>query len=264
MKSIRVVVRRSSESRCVICHGALREQAVACAGCRATMHRDCRSELARCPTIGCAASARTAGTEAPREERPPRAMDLLDLPDISRREGGPTAFARLGPYRQLFWSGLGAAVCILFSMAFILWPILSWASYEGFFTDEGGHSMGKGPPICGMVVGYPVALGIICWGVGWLMRLPGIKREVEHLLDTTTPIPMRLTITVTGSGSDERREAVLQGGGHTLPVEPKGLHPPSWLFRLPTGTRCYVYGLPPPGPYLIELPDGRLALWHPD
>src|SRR5947207_2390067 len=151
MARVRIVGRRRSEERCVICHGALRDQPVTCPACHATTHADCRAEVDRCPTLGCKVSGRLEASAPP------------------------------------------------------------------------------------------------------MMQPVG-----------TQPIPMRLTIAVTGSGSDERRTAVLDGGGHRLDLAVAGLLPASWIGRMPPGTRCYVYGLPPPGPYLIEVPDGRLALFHPD
>ncbi|MEZ0228162.1 MAG: hypothetical protein ACAI25_06020, partial [Planctomycetota bacterium] len=222
------------------------------------MHRDCRSELGRCPTIGCAASTRTKSAAAATRD------EVVDLPGRSQRVGAPSAFARLRPYSQLYWSGVWWTFIILISIGFLLWPLISWKSMRMAFADEDNPHPGNGGPICLLSAFGPVAVGLIFNGVLWLRRLPSLKREVAELLDRTEPIPMRITITVRGSGSDERREAVLSGGGYTLPIEKKGLQAPNWVFHLRTGTRVYVYGLPPPGPYLIEMPDGRLALWHPD
>jgi hypothetical protein len=53
------IKRRSSSTRCCFCHGDLEALTTyRCPGCRATFHEDCRSELARCTTIGCVSPAR--------------------------------------------------------------------------------------------------------------------------------------------------------------------------------------------------------------
>lgn len=52
-----VVVRPLTDAlRCAACHDDLGERRVTCRGCRAVLHRDCRADLARCPTYGCAGS----------------------------------------------------------------------------------------------------------------------------------------------------------------------------------------------------------------
>lgn len=40
--------------------------------------------------------------------------------------------------------------------------------------------------------------------------------------------------------------------------------PAPWWLRFKEGERVLVYGLPPPGPYILEFEDGLLALLHPD
>ena len=55
MNALRVRARSSPEARCSVCHDALGRAPTVCPGCRTLSHRDCRAELARCPSLGCAA-----------------------------------------------------------------------------------------------------------------------------------------------------------------------------------------------------------------
>jgi hypothetical protein len=75
---------------------------------------------------------------------------------------------------------------------------------------------------------------------------------------------MRLTVTSQGSGKHIKWFAKLAGGGHRLSLSIAGILPPGWLRRRCESQPVLVYGLPPPGPYIIEFPDGALALVHPD
>ncbi len=258
MAHVRIVGKRRSNERCVICHGALRESVTACRGCGATMHADCREDHGRCPTIGCSelATASTARARAARRE----------AESLEQRRGPPPGLgARLGPYTRLLKSGLFSAVFAGMASAFLAWPLLSWSSFWALMRHDGESntdSTARGLIYTVMGVGFALVVAGFSWR--WLFRIPSVFREVRQLLDGTTPVPMRVTIRVTGSGSDEKRVAVLEGSGQDLELPLEGLLPPAWLLQLPGGSRCYVYGLPPPGPYLIEMPDGRLALVHPD
>lgn len=47
------VVRKESELRCAYCHGRVQD-VPPCPTCRTLVHRGCRLEAERCPTLGCA------------------------------------------------------------------------------------------------------------------------------------------------------------------------------------------------------------------
>jgi hypothetical protein len=78
---------------------------------------------------------------------------------------------------------------------------------------------------------------------------------------------MRLGIHSTGSGKSKKRWATLNplsgSRAGALTIEVGGVLPTWWLNHQ-DGARVLVYGLPPPGPYILEFEDGWLALVHPD
>lgn len=47
--------RPAGNVRCAVCHGAAID-ALPCPGCRTVVHADCRTDLGRCPTLGCGAA----------------------------------------------------------------------------------------------------------------------------------------------------------------------------------------------------------------
>ncbi len=63
------------ELRCSICHDGLGRSRLTCPSCGTWFHRDCRDEVRRCPTLGCASTEwRRSPPPPPRfaHERPPR------------------------------------------------------------------------------------------------------------------------------------------------------------------------------------------------
>src|SRR4051794_5536902 len=58
---VRLTSRRSANARCAYCHDSLDGAVSSCPSCLTTFHRDCRSHLAQCPTLGC----NTAFTHVP-------------------------------------------------------------------------------------------------------------------------------------------------------------------------------------------------------
>jgi hypothetical protein len=58
---------REGRAVCAYCHDLLGAEPTRCGGCGAEYHADCRRELGRCATVGCAASA-----APPRVAREPR------------------------------------------------------------------------------------------------------------------------------------------------------------------------------------------------
>lgn len=72
-----VVVRPRTESlRCAACHDDLTGRRFTCPGCGVVLHRDCRLELKRCPTLGCTVGARRSDP-APVAAPSPRERGVL-------------------------------------------------------------------------------------------------------------------------------------------------------------------------------------------
>jgi hypothetical protein len=111
-----------------------------------------------------------------------------------------------------------------------------------------------------------IAFITLCATANWLRQIPGLLREITALLDDTKPTAMRLTIRTEGKGKNVRMRADLIGGGTSLSLPLANGLPPQWLLDAPAhqDEPVLVYGLPPPGPYLLEFRDGSLALVHPD
>lgn len=61
MESIQLRERPSPGARCAYCHDGLGDtpEPFRCARCHVELHRDCRRQLGRCPTLGCLASGLT-------------------------------------------------------------------------------------------------------------------------------------------------------------------------------------------------------------
>ncbi len=257
MNRVRIIGRRPSEERCAICHGALREQASTCPQCRVDVHADCRAELGRCPTLGCAASTATAAPAT----------------DVHAPASG---WHRLGPFAHLTLSGALSTAGLLVALAFVLWPLLSWSSFHLFMTTSRQHGHLVHDSSLATLVKLAFTYGFVGLGgwsaLAWLWRIPREWREVSRLLRENHPEPAFLSVTTTGSGKlqksfaylerrDPRHPETLTG---TLSFEVTGLLPPRWLLRVMPRTRVYFYGAFGHGPYLIELPDGRIALVDPD
>jgi len=231
-----------------------------CEGCGADMHQDCRRELGRCPTLGCAASAKAGATSS-------IVRDPTDGPEArpSAHHPSPRPWARLGPYARLAFSGTLTLLFVLGCIGFFLWPILSWETFWHFVAT---NKRGQDPSaLRALFFGGALAAGAGgagFWALTWLIQVPAVFAEVRQLLDETEPVPMLLTIRKEGTGKETKHYADLRGTGAAISLHLGGILPPWWLLRARPGTRVYVYGLPPPGPYLIEMPSGLLALVHPD
>lgn len=259
---------RARGGRCVYCHDSLAGAVQTCPECSATWHDDCGDGAPRCPTRGCSGpapgtaarpgrrrtSVRSAPTRAPRDALP-----------IDR--GPPSASARFGPYSRLVLSALLTTLGAAVATAYLLWPIVHWSGFWHMCsTDRRGHPQpaALGAVFAIMTVGFALlCLLAVC---SWLRRIPAVFREVSSLLDDTTPTAMRLSVTSEGSGKHIRWTATLVGDGQTLSLSLGGLLPPGWLRKkwAYVDQPVLVYGLPPPGPYIIEFRDGALALVHPD
>jgi hypothetical protein len=76
MGELSLATRPGPALRCAVCHDELpsvTDARVSCPDCQTVLHRECRTGLGRCPTLGCRGSALSAGTIAARaleEEEP--------------------------------------------------------------------------------------------------------------------------------------------------------------------------------------------------
>ncbi|MCO5171063.1 MAG: hypothetical protein M9894_32465 [Planctomycetes bacterium] len=272
MAKIRVVGRPRG-GRCVYCHDALQGAVRHCPGCGAAWHPECGAEVSgrrRCPTLGCAGPPPDAELRRGRRREPldsSRLAPAEDAPRAPRRR--PGALARLGPYARLVASGVVNSLFLAGASAFVLWvathPLEYWRTMSK--GKHGGQNPWPGTLLFSLM--FLAMAGVVLWVCGrWLLQLPGVWRELGQLLDETTPVAMRLSIYSTGSGKSRRTYARLvpvegRGRQDELNLQLDGLLPPWWLSRQ-DGARVLVYGLPPPGPYVLEFEDGWLALVHPD
>lgn len=280
MRVIRVGRRRDDDQRCAYCHADVEAEAegtlaVACEACGARLHADCWEELGRCPARGCAGertsapaagpAAAPAGPAVPAGPAPARADTPRPWPP-SRR-----ALAR--------WRAPRARSALRSELAIDAWRAMGWLLFCGLLltlilTHPAGSwelvsrgKQGELHPFQGVLLAVMIlgGLGLGAWtNLAWLRDLPSVQREVDRLLDATRPQPMTLRLRVEGTGKRQRRWIELEGRGQQLELKSSryaaGMR---WLAGR-DGQVVLVYGLPPPGPYVLELEDGQLALVHPD
>lgn len=273
MSRIRIVG-RARGGRCVYCHDSLSSEVDRCPECQASWHQDCAPEGAtRCPTIGCAGPA-PAHTSRPagRRDRARHAPRLAGRPPawtVDRPRPGPDAV--FWPLWRLVLSGVFNACVALLMVTIVLWAITNPHALWDFLIHGKRHSLEPVP----VAIGKGLCFGTFVIGFGafsamWLLRLPAVWREVNHLLARTDPALMELTVWSTGSGKQRRTHGKLEGpasGPHarvTIDLQLGGIVTPGWLSRSRSRESVLVYGLPPPGPYIIEFRDGDLALVNPD
>lgn len=120
-------------------------------------------------------------------------------------------------------------------------------------------------PLLAVFLPLLILIGYACgW---WLWHLPRMFRGVTKLLEKDEPVLMKMTFRKMGEGETRRRYVELSYVAEArkpILLELDNWFTPGWLRDVPAETKVLVHGLPPPGPYLIELPDGRLALFDPD
>lgn len=252
--SLRVVRRSTQQSRCVYCHDLVGGKDAPCARCGAFLHVDCRAQLTRCPTIGCAEPLLRTAVAL---RRPVPAHEPLTGGAGLRDGARPGGRARSGPYARLLLSALLNLVLVGAVIGGGVAALLAspWSVAGG---------LGLIPVTAAGLFGLLVASA----SVRWLLRLPRVFRDVGRLLDQSRPTSMVLDVVSARDGESRRWEAQLRRTHDSPPVcalPLRGLLVPRWLRRPLGGQRVWVWGWPgsPGGPYLLELPGGRLALLHP-
>jgi len=268
------VIGRARGGRCVYCHDDLSSEVDRCPQCRAAWHEDCApAQATRCPTIGCAgpAPARTA-RPATRRDRARHAARVAGAPPAwTLRRPRPGQGARFWPFWRLGLSGVWNTLVFLGVVAVVLLALSHPAGlWDALIHGKNHH-----------VEPVPVAiLKGLCFGAfllfagfvsgSWLLRLPAVYREVGHLLERTDPVLMELTVWSTGTGKQRKTHARLTGrpgeqfGDVKVELHLSPIVTPGWLSRARDKEPVLVYGLPPPGPYIIEMQDGELAIVSPD
>lgn len=276
--------------RCVFCHDGLGLEFTRCEECRAAWHVECL-EGGRCPTLGCSApaalvplptrattpataSATTTRIVAEAEPAPPP-RPRSDEPRWVRRRTGrvPGLLARVGPYTRLLWSGLAHLALLVGCAAGIGAALLhpaAWRALSGAWAEGASTLL---VTLLGGALHVACAAWLARYAGRWLLRLPGVLRELGELLDRTAPVVMDLEVLPLPDARGMTRWcARLQGrpggpqAGRRYDLAVNLLLTPWWVTmwgRRPARP-VLVYGLPPPGPYVIEFEDGALALVHPD
>jgi len=256
------LVGRVSGGRCVFCHDGLQGDVERCPECRAAWHEDCRPSDGHCHTLGCTAPA-PQPSPAARAEPGPRAAPAWTVD--GRRPGWA---ARLGPYSRLYASAVAHLTLCLVLLTGVLVALVNHAALWRAFGGRGTADL-----VLGLLVGagtVGAASAAIAWSGRWLLRLPGVVNELHALLEETTPVLMELTVEKEVRGRAVNWYARLTGrhgefAGQEHLLEVRGLLPPWWLTSFERSAEpVLVYGLPPPGPYVIEFQSGALALLHPE
>ena len=242
-------VGRARGGRCVLCHDGLGAGATGCDACSATWHPECLT-TGRCPTLGCGQGVAPEGARA--------ADDKAGVaPDVVEPRGRPGRAARFGPTARLAWSTLAHAALLL----------------GGLFMGVVGTSEGIARGELGAVAGgIATALGGLWFGGRGLLRLRRIAREVSYLLEHGAPVLMDLEVRCLNTGRHREWCVRLRGrpggpyAGRTFDLPTSFLLTPWWvtIHGEQEARPVRVWGLPPPGPYIIEFPGGALALVQPD
>ncbi len=269
------LVGRARGGRCVFCHDGLQGDVERCPECRAAWHEDCRPTDGHCHTLGCTAPAplpagRGRGVHRA-VEPPPSTRPVRPAPAWTTGRRRPGWLARLGPYSRLAMSALAHTTVLLAIMGLGL-VALAHADQVWRTLLKGDHDGPNSPFVALLIILCCLvpALAAVAWCGAWLLRLPGVVGELHELLEQTTPVLMELSVEHESDDDSTTYYAHLRGRhgeylGQNHRFRIGGLLPPWWLTAF-TRIRepVLVYGLPPPGPYVIEFESGALALLHPD
>ena len=223
--SFELRARSSPEQRCAFCHGGIGASAMACLRCQTIFHEDCAAESGRCPTFGC-------------KEKPPAAAERtfepwVEAPDAWR--GHFLGLARLWGrlvVRTTFFSLVGLPAIVA-----TIGLLLSCSAFT---------------PVAGF------AFVVVYLAFNALGTERHFQNGVRMALQEIFPVVLRVFATRDGDG--DRIDLRAEGADPTEPVPISirfGLFgPPRWLA---TATRVRVFGLPRPGPLVIE--DGLGHRW---
>ncbi len=138
--------------RCSICHGDLGRETESCSECGTACHHDCRAQLGRCPTLGCArASARIVRVDG--GARPRITVDsepsLFWASVISIATGLGTGFSGVvALLTQLFGEGSAPGWAELFVLvAVVHFLVLPTWWCRRFMEHEQHEEAGWGAPL---------------------------------------------------------------------------------------------------------------------
>lgn len=179
MNTLRLEERPDVEARCPYCLDALAAPTRTCAHCGTTLHAACRTDLARCPTQGCAAAVVGAPPPPPPSRRRATARTPVlepafdrNLDELARRiganrpaRGEPSVLGRVRPY--LFGLAL--------SLPGVMVAVYAALSLRAYFIAQGV------PPKLSGTFAYGVVLVVLLVVAELLSRLwPGLFRANVH------------------------------------------------------------------------------------
>ena len=266
---VRILGTLGKPQRCAFCHDQLEAVGRECADCKTELHLDCWREVRVCPTAGCGATPPPSGIRgAPRRHASPRPrrggrehvtndQDLIAWAEETSRRGRVVgSAARLGIYLRLILSlGLNLAIllCVVLAAGFMAFSLIS-ETRLGFST----------------LVVIAILLAILFGGylaVSWLVRWPGVWKEVGRLLNGAQPQPMRLRVWKTELGRSTTTHAEFRS--LSVPcvlkvITVQGVLPPRWLRQVCARKPVLVYGFEDrEPPFLVEDTSGQIALVSP-
>ncbi len=228
---IRLVERTSPNRRCGYCHGGAGALDT-CQECAALTHADCRTELGRCPTLGCReVVARRPATEQVH---------------VSRRVLAP-----------LYVTAAGHALLLLFAGAAVVALGAHLAPGRGWDWLGGPVSRWQIAAAVATLFGVPLSLGVT---LPWLWRFPARLERLDAL--RRAPRPRRAALHVERVPSEDGGLPLLvltpTGSRRQLTFQLQATLLPRWLRQL-RSQEVTIYG-DTDDPLLLELSDGRLAL----
>lgn len=279
----------SARARCTFCH-ADDGRLGACDGCGGWTHRECLQAHGGCPTLGCQRSLPTAPTApaAPRDvPRPGRerrlarqrareeiarqaALAALREQDVgAHRELAEAIFRHSAPERPslgrraLLFARLGLSLTVHAASLVLLLGLVPWLLLR--HPDVLARLVAEQGAINATILGLGTlyAIGFLAVSAAsWLRAGAGVFMEVNELLRSTSPLPMRLVRLVhVRAPADAMLGPIGHGGQHeSFPIGL--LLSPSWLHLLRKEEVVLVYGRRPGGPRVLQRNDGGLALLH--
>ncbi len=220
---LRLTSRRSADSRCAFCHGALDGAIASCPRCYTAFHRDCRAHLGKCTTLGCETTfARGPEVEGGRDAPLSLGWELLN-----ERVGGAFVGLLLAGFLVLFLAH---------------WPLPSLKHEDAIFAW------------CLLLL----TGGACAWWLVWFAREALFAESLPLLMRLE---PVRKTLEIHAKTREESRSFSAQlvatdGAVVTLDLDPIVGNPPTWLLALCPGTAVDVFDAGS-GPVAIRTLDGH-------